>query len=538
MSIHLLHDSPPDYHSNVSDSPVTPWKDGDPEADSAAAAAAAGDTGDQAALYPDSTAQEPTEAERRRMGIRQFPGGVYPVLGMEFCERFSFYGMRAVLYIFLLNYFDLDEPEATLFYHLFVVAAYLMPIFGGILSDNFIGKFRTILSLSIVYAIGSYVLAVTAIPGTTGVPPSPWGAIVGLLLIAVGTGGIKPCVSSYGGDQVVKASKGLSEVALALQVQLYFSLFYFSINTGSVLSTVITPILRGVACFGREDCFSLAFGVPAILMSVAVVVFVSGHRFYVNVPPEKNILLRVVITIFGGFRGARDKYGPAFVEDVRAFLHILLVLTPAPFFWALFDQTASKWVQQATEMERQVGALYIPPDLMQVANSLFILLLIPVFEKGVYPLFRRWWPLLPLRRMGVGLVLTVISFVMAGFLQLWINTGTFGPDPSDSDCESCCLSGCVNIMFQIPQYLVLTAGEVMFSITGLEFAYSQAPESMRSVTSAFWLLTVAVGNIVVMIISGSQAFPNRAYEFLFYAALLLLVTFIFVFLARRYKYKN
>lgn len=92
-------------------------------------------------------------------------------------------------------------------------------------------------------------------------------------------------------------------------------------------------------------------------------------------------------------------------------------------------------------------------------------------------------------------------------------------------------------MWQVPQYFVLTAGEIMFSITGLEFAYSQAPQSLRSVTSAFWLLTVAAGNIIVMIVSGSQAFTNRAAEFFFYAGMLLVVTFLFLFLARRYQYR-
>lgn len=149
---------------------------------------------------------------------------------------------------------------------------YLMGIFGSILSDVWLGKFNTIFSLSFVYVIGSGVVASSAI---SAIPWSPKIIlIVGLVLIAIGSGGIKPCVSAFGGDQFKLPEQ-------TKQLATFFSLFYFTINTGSIISSSITPILKSkIHCFDQEDCYPLAFGVPAVLMLLAIgersVFFPSG----------------------------------------------------------------------------------------------------------------------------------------------------------------------------------------------------------------------------------------------------------------------
>eukprot|EP00164_Ancoracysta_twista_P016901 GFYU01028571.1.p1 GENE.GFYU01028571.1~~GFYU01028571.1.p1 ORF type:complete len:218 (-),score=24.87 GFYU01028571.1:89-742(-) len=124
------------------------------------------------------------------------------ILGTEICERFSYYGLRAVLVIYLSAYLNFTEDQATAINHSFIVLCYLSPLVGGYLSDTYFGRYNTILSVSVVYWIGSIVLAVTAIPGVTGHPPHWWGVALGLLLVGMGTGGIKPCVSAFIGDQI------------------------------------------------------------------------------------------------------------------------------------------------------------------------------------------------------------------------------------------------------------------------------------------------------------------------------------------------
>lgn len=102
-------------------------------------------------------------------------------------------------------------------------------------------------------------------------------SLLGLLFIAIGTGGIKPCVSAFGGDQFVLPEQ-------SLQLQRFFSFFYFSINAGSMISTFLTPALRNdVKCFGQNSCFPLAFGVPAILMIVSVGTKFIYLTFFISV---------------------------------------------------------------------------------------------------------------------------------------------------------------------------------------------------------------------------------------------------------------
>lgn len=167
-----------------------------------------------------------------------------------------------ILTLYLKNKLGYEDKDAIQLFHGFTMMVYLMGIFGSILSDVWLGKFRTIFYLSFVYVIGSGVVAISAIPT---IPLSPKIVlIIGLLLIAIGSGGIKPCVSAFGGDQFKLPEQ-------ATQLATFFSLFYFTINTGSIISSSITPILKSkINCFEQSDCYPLAFGVPAVLMLIAI----------------------------------------------------------------------------------------------------------------------------------------------------------------------------------------------------------------------------------------------------------------------------
>ena len=202
-------------------------------------------------------------------------------------------------------------------------------------------------------------------------------SFIGLGLIALGTGGIKPCVSAFGGDQFQLPEQ-------ERQLQTFFSVFYFSINAGSFISTIVTPILReDVECFGDTTCYSLAFGVPAALMAIALVIIVLGKPLYKMNPPQGNILVKVISSIGNGMgksltgkgKGdhwmdvSKEEYGEELVEDVKSLLRVLLLYIPVPIWWALFDQTGSRWTFQATRMDGTIGATTIKPDQMQVSQS-------------------------------------------------------------------------------------------------------------------------------------------------------------------------
>eukprot|EP00471_Norrisiella_sphaerica_P001595 CAMPEP_0184484758 /NCGR_PEP_ID=MMETSP0113_2-20130426/6436_1 /TAXON_ID=91329 /ORGANISM="Norrisiella sphaerica, Strain BC52" /LENGTH=577 /DNA_ID=CAMNT_0026865883 /DNA_START=236 /DNA_END=1969 /DNA_ORIENTATION=+ len=495
-----------------------------------------------------------------------YPAAVKYIVGNEFCERFCYYGMRAVLILYITCSMGQSESTAIMINHGFIATAYLTPLMGGALSDGFLGKYSTILYLSMVYAAGSLVLAYTSSTMVPDVLQMP-GLYIGLLLIAMGTGGIKPCVSSFGGDQFVGKDKNA-------KLQTFFTVFYFAINAGSVLSMLITPLLREYGCPNctSGDCsFALAFGLPAALMLISIGILVLGRARvgYREVPPSQESpimnLLRVrfcssatrVAAIpdrdigeeekYSGenilvpdtpsdprdgrrladgarqdsnlavnpdepmwFKNASRVYGRQKALEARQVLSVIWVMAPFPLFWCLFDQQSSTWTLQAESMNGKLGRTQILPDQMQMFNALLILILLPVFDRCIYPSLRRCGlPLKPNTRMILGMGFASLAFIVAGILQLQIDS-----------CEKG--EKCVHMLAQVPQYVLLTSGEVLFSVTGLEFAYSQAPKSMKALMQSIWLLTVSLGNILVVVLEAltSAAKMNAAGVFFLNSSLM------------------
>lgn len=364
------------------------------------------------------------------------------ILGNEFCERYAYYGMRAILVIYLKNFLGFDNDYATTVYHAFVALCYFFPLIGGIIADSFWGKVKTILILSIVYLAGMVLMAVAAVPqiGGNADDPTQPGTLndvltyIALLVIAIGTGGIKPCVSSLGGDQFADNEVGREQVAG------FFSLFYASINAGSLLSTFISPILREeVECFEREDCFFIAFLIPAILMFVAILAFLFGKSYYVTNKPSGNIFVSFCKATWLGLRGkckSEEKKehfldyaidageDPGIVQDIKYVYPIIVMFLPLPFFWALFDMQGSRWTISATQMNGWQGgdAFKMRPDQIQILNPIMILLFLPLFSKVIYPLIEKCGiRMTSLRRMSAGQIITALSFVVSGFVQMAID---------------------------------------------------------------------------------------------------------------------
>ena len=245
--------------------------------------------------------------------IDHMPPGIPYIVGNEAAERFSYYGMRTILVPFMTKYLidrsgELDlmpDEEAKFYYHLFLTAVYFCPLFGSILADWLLGKYRTILSLSIVYCLGHLALALDE---------TRLGLTVGLTLIAVGSGGIKPCVSAHVGDQFGPRNQHLLTPV--------FNAFYFAINFGSFISTLLTPEL--LRYFGPHYGPHVAFGVPGFLMLLATWCFWLGRYKFVHVPPAG-----------AGFW--RETFS---AEGIRALLKLLLIFAFVAVFWCLYDNPA------------------------------------------------------------------------------------------------------------------------------------------------------------------------------------------------------
>ncbi len=401
--------------------------------------------------------------------LKGMPPGVPHIIGNEAAERFSFYGMKAVLAVFMVQYLHLmdgpssggiNQAQATENVHLFNTAVYITPVLGAFLADFIWGKYRTIIALSLVYCMGHGALALM---GTAGY--SPIWLMMGLGLIALGSGGIKPCVSAHVGDQF-----GARNADLLPRV---FNWFYFSINLGAFVSSLLTPWLLN--WYGPH----WAFGVPGVLMALATLVFWMGRKRFIHVPANRH----------------------SFVNELSHWRGRLTLLKLIPLyifvamFWALFDQTSTRFVFQAMDMDLNFMSVEWLPSQLQSLNALFILTFIPLFAYVLYPLVSRVWRLTPLRKIGVGLFLMVLSFSLAALVQEWIDAGQ---QP--------------NIYWQIIVIALLTAAEVMVSIVALEFAYTQSPKSMKSLVMCFYLGSVAVGNFFVSGVNHFIQVPSAALE--------------------------
>ena len=227
--------------------------------------------------------------------IATMPPGVPYIVGNEAAERFSYYGMNSILTIFMTKYLldkmghlsVMQHANAEAWYHTFVSTLYFLPIFGAILADAVFGKFKVVFWISIVYCLGHLTLALMGSPVAHAIEPRYLLAI-GLVLIAIGAGGIKPCVSTNVGDQFGESNKHL--------LTRVFNWFYFSINAGSAFSTLLIPWLlepgsiwdwlRNLLPVSLADFLvsprlhspDVAFGLPGVFMAVATVIFWMGRK--------------------------------------------------------------------------------------------------------------------------------------------------------------------------------------------------------------------------------------------------------------------
>jgi len=494
------------------------------------------------------------------------------IIGNEGCERFSFYGMRNILVQFLITstllQHILDSGERALaakdLMHTFMIGVYFFPLLGGWIADRFFGKYNTILWFSLVYCLGHAFLAVFE--------DNRMGFFAGLGLIAFGAGGIKPLVASFVGDQFDQSNKHLAKKV--------FDAFYWIINFGSLFASLTMPLL--LASYGP----SVAFGIPGLLMFIATFVFWLGRKKYVLVKPDMAddphsfskvirtalfahkagkgrpglllaglglvaavvslamtpvlgfviaacIALVVVIAFIGGgawlqLDRARGIHPDAAVDGVRSVLRVLVIFALVTPFHSLFDQKASTWVIQGAEMTKPA---WFQAGQMQALNPALVMILIPFNNLVLYPMLARMgWEPTALRRMTAGIAFSGLAWIVIGGIQVVMDGG----EP-------------MSIVWQVLPYALLTLGEVLVSATGLEFAYSQAPQSMKGVVMSFWNLTTTIGNLWVLLanfavrndaVNGSIATTGlsvTAFQMFFFAGFALLAALAFGWYARRYK---
>jgi POT family proton-dependent oligopeptide transporter len=462
-----------------------------------------------------------------------------------------------------------------------------MPLFGAWPSDKLIGRYHTILWVSLFYCAGHGVLACSDL-FDGNVTHKLWCLYTGLALIAFGSGGIKPCVSAFMGDQFKPEQSHLLQKA--------YGAFYWAINFGSFFSFLIIPWIKD------KHGYSWAFGVPGILMAIATFIFWLGTKHYIRVPTNRQLhqagffkvfcsafragpehrfsaALNIVATIglpvaamalmivlgFSKSTGASMKvlgwsalaciglwyllvlglsllrktelpsafwqkasgrHGEKEIAGARSFTPILFIFAFVPIFWTLFDQTSSTWVLQGQQLvPATILGWKLGAEEMQSMNPLIVMILVPVLTLGIYPRIGRLAS--PLKRMSFGMFVAAGSYVVVAALQSRIDSGAQ-----------------LSVLWQTVPYFILTTAEVLFSTTGLELAFREAAPELKSTIMSFWLLTVSMGNLFVATVtklfaSGSnEAASVSPGRFLQYAGMTTVVAVLFSIVAAFYQYRD
>lgn len=441
------------------------------------------------------------------------PIGFWFIFTGELAERASFYGMKAMLLLYLVQVFGYATADATSVYHLYVAACYFTPLVGGLLADQFLNKYWTIVLFAVPYIIGQFLVGLS----------NEYLMFGALALLSFGSGVIKPNISTLMGltyDQQRPGQKALLNQA--------FTWFYVAINLGSALSTMICPALRDH--FGKVDPetkipadpqagYFAAFLFPAVLMIIALVFFALGKRYY-----AKEEL---------GYRKwnlPADPAAPSREQKVKVVTQILGLFLLVMFFWAIFDQHGSTWTLFAKDyLELTVSAagysVVLAPDQIQAVNPILIVIFAPLVSIGFARLDLAGYRVRATDKMVLGFLITAMAMgihAYAGYLAV----------QADGSVAK------VTVMWQVLAYFAITIAEILISVTGLELAFTAAPQSMKGFITSLWLLMVGLANLFIntpvsrLYPSQNEGFhfgtPAGYFGMLTVASLVVAVAFVFV----------
>ncbi|KAJ2458740.1 peptide transporter ptr2 [Coemansia sp. RSA 2424] len=513
-------------------------------------------------------------ADEERTWVRvsdKLPISAYFVVATEFCERFCYYGASGIFNNYISNGYkvpgsnpgaiDGGKQMATGLTNFFQFFCYICPIFGAIVADQWLGKYKTILIFACVYMVGNLVLTLTSIPASIHAGGALPGLIIAMIIIGLGTGGIKPNVSPMVAEQYtrtrpfVRRLKNGKEVLIDRDatIQSMFNWFYWSINLGS-LSAIATSELE------HNVDFWAAYLLPTLMFVVCILVFWLGRNRYVHNPPTGSILLRAVSCLTAGARQSRAakkagrqildtagakvswieyskpsnmidppvspvSWDDAFVDELRRTLKACKVFLFYPVYWLCFGQITNTLISQAGEMD--TGG--VPNDIMQNIDPLFLIIFIPIFDKLFYPGLRRCGLNIgPILRIFIGFVLAAIAMAYAAIVQhLVYSSGPYYDHPGSQHND-------ISAAIQIPAYAFIAWSEIFASITGLEYAYTKAPQSMKSIVMSIFLFMNCGGAILAFCFNPISTDPHLVKNFSIAGG--LMGVFAFLFYACFYKY--
>ncbi|KAF9931534.1 peptide transporter ptr2 [Mortierella antarctica] len=476
---------------------------------------------------PQGDGREPTLEEQStlRRVADTIPASAWLVVVVEFCERFTYYGLSGPFQNYIQYPYTAErgadhpgaigkgQQTATALNYFFQFFCYVTPVLAAIVADQYLGKYRTIVLFSGIYMFGVLILVLTSIPPAILANAALPGLVIAMIVIGLGTGGIKANVSPMVAEQyqgtraTVKTLKSGEKVIVdpSVTVQSIFNWFYWSINLGS-LSAIITTNAE------KYYAFWLAYLIPLIMFNGAVLALWYGKDKVVKTPPRGSVLLEAFrafgIALKNGrnldaakpsVMAARDpEFNPKsitwddiFIDELRLTIKACYIFCFFPLYWVIYNQITTNLTSQAGTM-----LLYgIPNDVVNNIDPIVLIIFIPIFDKIIYPGFRRvGWELKPVTRISLGFLFSALAMAWTAIVQhkIYITGPNFDHTLSDPDQTP----NDVSIAWQIPSYFFIAISEIFASITGLEFAFTNAPATMKSVVMAVFLFQNCLGALL------------------------------------------
>ncbi|KAI5461953.1 POT family protein [Mariannaea sp. PMI_226] len=513
---------------------------------------------------PTSDGDEPNEYEKstlRRVG-ENLPASAYLIAVVELTERFTYYGAQGLFQNYISNSkngadgapgLGLGHQAATGLNLFFQWFCYVTPILGAIIADQYLGKYKTILIFCAFYWVGLVILWTTSLPAAQAHGAGLPGYIVAIIVIGFGTGGIKSNIAPLIADQyqrrtmAIKTEKSGERVIIdpAITYQRIYMVFYWCINLGS-LSLMATPFME------KYKGFWPAFLMCFCMFNVGIAVLIARRKSYVIRPPQGSIItdafkaLGMMIAARNmdaakpSWREANGKtkvvpWNDHFVEELKRAIRACKVFVFYPIFWVCYGQFSSNFVTQAGQMQGHG----MPNDFMQNFDPVSILVFTPILEKLVYPLLRRSGiELRPIMRITIGFWLGALCLAYAAIVQHIIyKAGPCyehpGACPAGMDGESP-LPNNVHIAIQTPAYVFIGLSEIFISVTGLEYAYTKAPPSMKSFVQSMYLFTNAFGSAISEALVSVAVDPKFLWMYTGVAVFAFFTGCVFWFLFRHY----
>jgi POT family proton-dependent oligopeptide transporter len=420
------------------------------------------------------------------------------------------------------------QQVATALTTFFQFWCYITPIIGAVIADQYLGKYRSILLFSLIYLCGLIILTLTSIPSSIESGAAFPGFIVAIIIIGFGTGGIKSNVSPLVAEQYqsktpfIRITDKGDRVIVSPQAtyQKIFNFFYWGINIGSLSAIATTELEKNVG-------FWPAYLLPTLMFIPGIAVVYLGRKRYIQTPPRGSVFVEAGKLFWysrkvGGMENCKPSiiaidhpellskvtWDDVFVDELKRTLRACVVFCWFPVYWLCYSQMTNNLVSQASTM--WTGS--VPNDIMQNIDPIVLIFTIPIMDRVVYPAFRRFgMPLRPIMRITLGFLFASIAMGYTAGIQAKIYAT---PYP-------------ISAAYQIPSYVFIAFSEIFASITGLEYAYKKAPQSMKSIVMSLFLFTNCIASIFGFALVSVAVDPKLTWMYTGISAACFICTILF-----------